>query len=463
MRLKNIKISGLFGLFSYDIEINQEEDLTILTSPNGYGKTTVLNILYSLFNGRFYYFQKLLFKRIVFYFDNQYRLEVTKINLSTPPAPTQKVRIRDVEMDDEQSVNSTIELSLFDHSNKNVGIYEYTAEKEEGIKNQIRRYIPFLNRHKQNQWIDMQNNRMLKFDDILNEYSSMLPSNVFSNFTTFGMDNDALLDVLNNFLVYLIKEQRLIRPPQERRNSDRDVQYTNTIKEYAKELSDIIRNKQVESLNITQQLDSTFPKRLLESTEKLTQKDFIERFEALKNKFEKLHQFGLLTTSLDVPPYNENDEDARVLTVYLSDSEKKTAVFDDLLSKIELFTNILNQKRFVFKHIQIDKDNGFVFNTNYGQPISLTDLSSGEQHEVVLLYELLFKVQPNTLVLIDEPEISLHVSWQHAFIDDLIKIAEMQQIRFIIATHSPMIINNRFDLSVDLFDLTQKQKQDVDS
>ncbi|MDR1290090.1 MAG: AAA family ATPase, partial [Planctomycetaceae bacterium] len=149
--------------------------------------------------------------------------------------------------------------------------------------------------------------------------------------------------------------------------------------------------------------------------------------------------------------------------VYLSDSEKKIAVFDDLLSRIELFTNILNQKRFTFKSIQIDKDNGFIFKTDNGQPLSLTDLSSGEQHEVVLSYELLFKVQADTLVLIDEPEISLHVSWQHNFIEDLIKIAEMQKIRFVIATHSPMIINNHFDLSIDLFDLTQKQKHDVNN
>jgi len=45
--------------------------------------------------------------------------------------------------------------------------------------------------------------------------------------------------------------------------------------------------------------------------------------------------------------------------------------------------------------------------------LKLTDLSSGEQQEVVMLYELLFCVQPGTLVLIDEPELSLHVVWQH--------------------------------------------------
>jgi predicted ATP-binding protein involved in virulence len=455
MRLVNIKINGLFDLFSYDIDLNQEEDLTILTGPNGYGKTTILNILYNLFNHRFYYFQKLLFKEIVFYFENQYRLEVKKLISSTNHA---RVKAGDVIIEDEQRVNFRIVLNLYDGLNKNLGTYEYTTDKEEGIKNQISRYIPFLNRISPNQWMNIQTNRILSFDDLLYEYSSILPLNALNSFKTYGL-NESLIELFNTLPIYLIKEQRLIKPLQNERN----VLYTNTINEYAKELSGLIRNKQVESLNITQQLDSSFPKRLLESKEKLAREEFIERFENLKVKFEKLHQFGLLTASLDVPPYNDNAEDAKVLTVYLSDSEKKTAVFDDLLNKIELFTNILNQKRFTFKSIQIDKDNGFVFNTNNRQPLSLTDLSSGEQHEVVLLYELLFKIKPDTLVLIDEPEISLHVSWQHAFIDDLIKIAETQKISFIIATHSPMIINNRFDLSVDLFDLTQKQKQNVHS
>jgi predicted ATP-binding protein involved in virulence len=258
--------------------------------------------------------------------------------------------------------------------------------------------------------------------------------------------------------VYLIKEQRLIKQSSnyQNRSMDREVSFINTIQEYARELSELIKNKQVESLQKTQQLDSTFPRRLLDvDITILSKEDFVERFRKLKIKYEQLQKFGLITNSLDVPSYDENKENVKVLSVYLSDSEQKTAIFDDLLNRIELFTNILNQKRFTFKSIQIDKDNGFIFRTNKDKNLSLTDLSSGEQHEVVLLYELLFKVEPDTLVLIDEPEISLHVSWQQEFINDLLKIAKMQKIRFIVVTHSPTIINNRYDISVDLYALTQ--------
>jgi predicted ATP-binding protein involved in virulence len=461
MRLVKIKIKELFDLFSYEIDFNQDENLTIITGPNGYGKTTILNIIYNLFNGQFYYFQKLAFKEIIFYFDNQYSLEVKKIPHSGDLPKPARTQLEDTIIKEEKHAGSNMFVNLYDNQAKNLGTYEYNTDKEDGIKNQITRYLPFLNKISPDSWLDERTNRIFSFDDILYECSTMLPPNVLNSLKYLGLNNEHLLNMFHSFPVYLIKEQRLVRQHrvQDQRFLHSNISYTNAIQDYAIALSVLIRDTQVESLNITQQLDSSFPKRLLESNEKLSENEFIKKFELLKEKFEKLQRFGLLTTTLDVPSYKNNAEDAKVLTVYLSDSEKKTAVFDDLLYKIELFTTILNQKRFAFKSIQIDKNDGFIFKTYKGKQLSLTDLSSGEQHEIILLYRLLFETQPNTLVLIDEPEISLHVEWQHAFVDDLMKIAKLKNIRFLIATHSPMIIHNHFDLSVDLFELTQKQEK----
>jgi predicted ATP-binding protein involved in virulence len=108
MRLTSLKVEGLFDLFSYNIELDQEEDLTILTSPNGYGKTTVLNIIYNLFNYRFFYFQKLVFSEMVLSFDNQYRLNIRKT------------------IDENKKM---VSFFLYDETNRNVEIYEYRGSK----------------------------------------------------------------------------------------------------------------------------------------------------------------------------------------------------------------------------------------------------------------------------------------------------------------------------------------------
>jgi predicted ATP-binding protein involved in virulence len=100
--------------------------------------------------------------------------------------------------------------------------------------------------------------------------------------------------------------------------------------------------------------------------------------------------------------------------------------------------------------MSISKKEGFIFKTLDENQLSPTNLSSGEQHELVLLYELLFKVAPNSLILIDEPELSLHVGWQQQFLNDLQEITKLVEFDVLIATHSPLIINERWDLTVDL-------------
>ena len=54
------------------------------------------------------------------------------------------------------------------------------------------------------------------------------------------------------------------------------------------------------------------------------------------------------------------------------------------------------------------------------------------------------------MILIDEPEISLHIAWQQSFLEDMEMIAALTRIRMMIATHSPDIINGRWDLTTGL-------------
>lgn len=353
--LESIIIKKLFGLFDYHIKFDTVENITILTGPNGYGKTTILNIIYHFFNQNSEYFQKLNFASITFYFQNQ----------------------------------KTVELKKGEHN---------------------------------------------VFNEILQTK------------------------------VYLIKEQRLIKPVLENIETDdksgKDKKtFLNTIELYAEELKKLIEEKQLEAYQIAQKLDSSFPKRLIEAKTVVDEPIFKKRFAELKDKQSKLQQFGIATSAQEIPDYNV--ESAKVLSVYLNDSEEKVKIYDDLLAKIELFVNIINQKDFAFKSIKISSDKGFSFYQNkQQQELSLTDLSSGEQQEVVLLYELLFKTTPNTLILIDEPEISLHVLWQKAFIDDLQKIAAIKKINFLVSTHSPQIINNHWDLTRDLYDLSKTDENE---
>jgi predicted ATP-binding protein involved in virulence len=137
-----------------------------------------------------------------------------------------------------------------------------------------------------------------------------------------------------------------------------------------------------------------------------------------------------------------------VLSVYVRDTEKKLGVFDSLVAKVELFKRSIND-RFLYKQLSVNKE-GFGLTTPEGSKLDPLSLSSGEQHEIVLLYELLFKAAENSLILLDEPEISLRVAWQEQFLSNLEDITALSKFDALIATHSPQIISDRWDLTVEL-------------
>lgn len=49
--LKNLSVENLYGLYNYSLDFSKSEDerLKIITGPNGYGKTTILQLIYALF------------------------------------------------------------------------------------------------------------------------------------------------------------------------------------------------------------------------------------------------------------------------------------------------------------------------------------------------------------------------------------------------------------------------------
>jgi predicted ATP-binding protein involved in virulence len=215
----------------------------------------------------------------------------------------------------------------------------------------------------------------------------------------------------------------------------------------------LIERSLAESVTLSQSLDRTFPKRLLsESANSLPEKELRERLASLEQLRARLTNVGLLDKSDDsalIPEKTFSETAERILTEYVNDAEKKLKVFDSLGSKIELLTQIIN-KRFQFKTLSVSRSDGFVLTDIRNRKVDLENLSSGEQHELVLVYDLLFSTKQDTLLLIDEPEISLHIAWQKKFLDDLRRIIELTPMDIVLSTHSPQLIGSNLDLAIQL-------------
>jgi predicted ATP-binding protein involved in virulence len=86
------------------------------------------------------------------------------------------------------------------------------------------------------------------------------------------------------------------------------------------------------------------------------------------------------------------------------------------------------------------------------EPRDIHSLSSGEQQLVVILTHIAFNpaAQAANVLIIDEPELSLHVVWQEFFVDAIREVNPNLQL--ILATHSPSIVLDNTENCIDLIE-----------
>jgi len=73
--------------------------------------------------------------------------------------------------------------------------------------------------------------------------------------------------------------------------------------------------------------------------------------------------------------------------------------------------------------------------------VEITDASSGQLSLVVTMLGIASSIENGSLILIDEPEISLHPQWQAEYLGRLEQVfAAYRDCHFIIATHSPTLV-----------------------
>jgi len=93
------------------------------------------------------------------------------------------------------------------------------------------------------------------------------------------------------------------------------------------------------------------------------------------------------------------------------------------------------------KELARDEDNKLTLKwVDNSKQIEWHLLSRGEKTLIYLFFVVFLYKDKVSLFLFDEPEISLHVKWQHNLIKDLSELAPDNQ--FIIATHSPSLVQN---------------------
>ena len=447
MRIKQVSVNGLFGIFDHVIPLNDDERITIVHGPNGFGKTAILRVLNGFFNSRYSVVRTIPFSNFRVEFDNGSSVEIVKSSDTS-----EKLRKKD-DINFKFYDNNSEPLSFSLKGKQHPSEIDFPIDMLEDI-------IPDIRRVSSKVWRYLPTGENLSINEVIERFQDILPPKIKSKEEPEWLEN-----LKNNIHVRLIESQRLLNvvPSRSSRLYSGTPSMLPTVSAYSDELAQNIQSKLAEYATTSQSLDRTFPSRVIKqqlSTD-LTDEQLRHQLDELETIRSRLIEVGLLdkdeNSDFQIQSQVIDESTKNLLSVYVEDVEKKLSVFDEIASKIELLRKILNNKfAYSYKEMNFNKEKGFVFKTLYHplpsniETLSPTDLSSGEQHELVLLYELLFKVERDSLVLIDEPELSLHVGWQVQFLKDLQEITKLADLDILMATHSPDIIQDRWDLTVEL-------------
>ncbi|MBX9886547.1 MAG: ATP-binding protein [Flavobacteriaceae bacterium] len=152
-----------------------------------------------------------------------------------------------------------------------------------------------------------------------------------------------------------------------------------------------------------------------------------------------------------VQRFIDNNEEVEKVLNFLYSNEKLEKnnklqfIWEDNIDQVELSENILFFANIdvymILREIGLFQFDTFnVFRNEY---FDFNNVSSGEFHFLSLFSSILSNIEENSLIIIDEPEISLHPNWQNKLLFTLSPIfKKYPKSQVIIASHSHLMVSS---------------------
>lgn len=444
MKLVRVEFTKLFGYFDYSIDFH--DTVTILHGLNGCGKTTMLQTINAVFNKEMDTIKSTDLQSVSFFFSTGAILKIDRKKIYLDPEKEKATGI------------IYLAYSIIENGKETVfDSFENTDEYQDIVKRFLKGYrpFPFLERINESTWYDRKRETKLNLEEVIAEYGTI----IFRRYSREYLEDDIpqpVQDILASMDVRLIAADRLtVAKRVERQYGEDNIKIKRRVNLIAKDLSQKIRDTIQQYAQLSQAKDRTFPLRAIKQSSPLTVDEIKSKMIELESKRKEFVDTGILEEEQDDIGIHDlldaiTESNRQNLSLYAIDTEEKLNALSSLSSSINLFRNLID-KNFNNKRIVFNKDYGFRFVATYSDSTILPQsLSSGEQHELVMFYDLIFNASENTLILIDEPELSLHIKWQLDYVDELLQIISATKFSAVLATHSPQIIHDKWDLTVSL-------------
>lgn len=435
IKIELITVKNLFDRLDYEIGINTKNNVAIFTAPNGCGKTTIFKLANFLFNPNFEDFE-----------------EIKSIPFTTFSCTLNNLKTVTLSHSGEKNERSDLILKISSGQTK---IVEISINEMLSGKNDLEFYDFYINAED-----ELNNSEYFTGMGLSRKRKAI--SNIYEVLKKQGC----------NLRLDFIEANRLQKTyyPSKPRNAKVHNNFVyNKIQQGEPEKIDFINKASEEMAEKISIWLLAYNRKLTDAKNRLTlmyldvgedpQTDFEsfkKRWDTYHRELKKFYEIGLLeSTETVIEPSKLKDayeNKASFLNTYLDAFEGTLEPLLENYDKLKLFADIfdkrnkITQKTIKFSPTGIKVFSGEMDNRN---EIRIDCLSSGEKNDFVMFYRLIFNTSKYGTVLIDEPEISLHIEWQEEYLDRLLDICKMNDLQAIVATHSPNIINGHLDLFVD--------------
>ena len=417
IKIKSIEVEKLFGRYSYELLDPQKGNFMILYGDNGCGKTTILSCIFHLLNperrnSHRRSLAKVVFEKIIVKLSNGDCIYAIKEN-----SLGESVLIRVC-----QGKKTFVECKYF---------YEKNYEMDVDL---------YENNEKYCQYLDKLDLNMLYLSADRKIYEDEYRDDDYEFSRSYRNDSQRILKknkkvpdlntVLDDFRGWLITS--VVEKTNVGYGSIEEL-YLGVIKNYEKKESDI--------KNIKEDID-----KLYEDNEKFRKFGLSKNFlsDVFRDKLKKMTKKTL-------------DKITPVLEPYINSLELRLQALQTIQEKLEVLKRYLDAF-FIDKEVKIDAFDGLkIYSDIDKKELNVKDLSSGERQIIYLFCRIVVASAKSSIVIIDEPEISLNIKWQKQFlraINDIIGENNDEKIddgsvQVIIASHSIDLISP-YDSSVVL-------------
>ena len=427
MKIKNIKVTKLFGLKgnNFDIDLYPKSPVSIIFALNGVGKTSLIRLVDAALPGtrslflkgieffttpviKYIVLDQILFENLTLTFDNEECLTIKRCT-----GKDGKLK----------KIDETF-ISELPHDKD--GFYlpiTYIWKNKEGSLLEGKFY--FTNEISEKLSAELKTNPESKKFFFTNEETKS--QTYLSEFATKKIIDDAkdpnLREIFSINKLYSLSSNIILANREYNRIS------SGLVERHKNQTLTHFENYELNSVG-------------------LSPKDIIYLYNELKEKqnsgrdinFDELfiNKFQDLTTTYI--PYTLPDKVSNICQEILK--TKKTE------KDLEEFLTIINNNfGLTDKYLVYNEEKGLIakfYADSFGDDspdLDVSKLSAGEKN-LISLYELIFKNNKNSLIFIDEPEASLHIDWQRILLENISKICEKKNIQAIVTTHSPSVVSN---------------------